>query len=128
MWQPAKRYEPNLNPSTCEIDNYDSLDLAARYTAVCKQAACITQRFTIAVSDLTPRYDETSCEAMAKKRIEDEMTYIQTLMVRKSNTLMKDMWQSYTQSYLLETRRTTLIDKFSKVNETFSLVNGKVQE
>lgn len=128
MWQPAKRYEPNINQSTCDIENYDNLDLAARYTAVCKQAACITKKFTIAVSDLNPRYDETNCEAMAKKRIEDEMTYIQTLMVRKSNTLMKDMRQSYTQSYMLETRRTTLIGKFSKVNETFSSVNGKVQE
>jgi|GEM_PF-5814808 len=102
--QPAKWYQPNLTEDTCEIKNYDDLDLAARYTAVCMQSACITRKFFLASSDLNSRYNQSACESMARKRIEDEMTYIQTLMVRKTNTLMDDVRSTYTKSYLLETR------------------------
>ena len=105
MRQPAKWYQPSLNNANCEIRNYNELDLAARYTAVCRQAACITNKFFLAVGDLDNRMNLTACEAVARKRIEDEMTYVQTLMVRKSNTLMNDVRSAYTQSYLLETRR-----------------------
>lgn len=104
MWQPAKWYQPNINPGSCEIKNYDSLDLAARYTAVCMQSACITNKFFLATTDVNQRYDQAGCERMARQRIEDEMTYVQTLMVRKTNSLMTDTWETYAQSYMLETR------------------------
>ncbi len=125
---PAGRYKARINNNTCQIENYGDLDLATRYTAVCRQAACVTSKFFVTTSDLDSRYNLAWCEDLAKRRIEDEMTYIQTLMVRKSNTLMTNVWETYTKSYLLETRRATLIDKFSRINETFSSVNGKVQE
>ena len=126
--QPSKRYQPRLIEQTCEIANYNQLDMAARYTAVCMQSACITRKFFVTTSDLDSRYDQTACEAMARRRIETEMTYIQTLMVKKTNTLVWDTWNAYTKNYLVETRRWTLIDKFSRINESFSTVNGKVQE
>lgn len=126
--QPTQRYKARINTTNCQIENYGDLDLAARYVAVCRQAACVTSKFFTTNSDLDARADISACEALAKKRIEDEMTYIQTLMVRKTNTLMSNVWQTYTQSYLLETRRANLIDKFSMINESFSSVNGKVQE
>lgn len=127
-WQPTKWYQPRINQSNCQIENYEDLDLAARYVAVCRQATCVTRKFFTTNSDLDSRSDLSRCEALAKKRIEDEMTYVQTLMVRKTNTLMSSVWQTYTQSYLLETRRANLIDKFSMMNESLSSVNGKVQE
>lgn len=55
------------------------------------------KKFVLATNDLVDRYDTTSCMNMANQRIRDEMTYVQTLMVRKTNTLMKDVWQTYTQ-------------------------------
>lgn len=126
--QPAQWDQANINTHTCEITNYDTLPLSARYTAVCEQSTCITQKFFQAVSDLTQRYDEMACKSMAKKRINDEMSYIQTLMVEKTNALMENVWQTYTQSYMLEDRRWTLLEKFYNMNQSFSSVNGKVQE
>lgn len=126
--QPTKRQQAQLNTNTCDITNYESLDMSARYTAVCLQSACITSTFLNAVWDLDQRYDETNCEAMARQRIDNEMSYVQTLMVQKTNTLMEDTWKTYTQSYMLETRRTTLLEKFSHINDSFSTVTNKVQE
>lgn len=56
------------------------------------------------------------------------MTYIQTLMVEKSNLLMKDAWQTYTQSYLLETRRNMFLEKLTHINESLGMITKKVQE
>lgn len=69
------------------------------------QSACITSKFLTTTIEIGQRYDTLRCDALTRKRIEDEMKYVQTLMVRKTNTLMNDVRSTYTQSYLLETRR-----------------------
>ena len=93
------------------------------------QSACITDSFTLATNDLTDRTDLNKClYNITSKRINDEMTYIQTLMVRKTNTLMGNVRTTYAQSYFVETRRTELLEKFARVNESLSAVNGKIQE
>lgn len=127
-WQPTKWRAANIKEENCEITNYDSLDMSARYSAVCLQSACITRKFFSAAWDLDQRYDERACESLAQKRIDNEMTYIQTLMVEKSNLLMKDVWQTYTQSYLLETRRNMFLEKLTHINESLGMITKKVQE
>ena len=129
MRQPTKWLQARIDPKNCEITNYDSLDLAARYAAVCMQSACITNSFVLATNDLQKRTDLNTClYDLTSRRINDEMTYIQTLMVRKTNTLMGNMRTTYAQSYFVETRRTELLEKFARVNESLSAVNGKIQE
>lgn len=49
-------------------------------------------------------------------------------MVQKANTLMKQVWKSYMQSYFLESRRNMLLEKVANINESLSAVTMKVQE
>ena len=118
-WTRKKIYVDNRTITQFQdaIDNYKDQTLADRYYNICNVIWIIYEKIR---TDKTKVINIATCQSLINKRISDEATYTKIIAIKKSNELLHNTIQAYTQKYFVEEKMMVLLTLLNKVKSLFS--------
>lgn len=98
--------------------NLANTTLADKYYNVCTVIGNIYKQMNgwVAVNTNTQK----ACQNLINKRIADENNYTQIIIIKKSNELLHNTLQAYTQKYFVQEKMMVLLTLMNKVKSLFS--------
>ncbi len=98
--------------------NLANTTLADKYYNICNIVGTIYQQMNggEAVNSNTQK----ACQNLVNKRIADENNYTQIIIIKKSNELLHNTLQAYTQKYFVQEKMMVLLTLINKVKSLFS--------
>lgn len=118
--------------SSCNVANYDKLNLYKRYIAACQISRCISIKTTTRVTQNTTQtsaglVQSDLCETIVDSRKNTELAYIRQLISRSAVRTIDNMFTSYADRYFKE-RWWALHKDWTEFDQGLSFINRRVQE
>lgn len=121
------------NSAECQQYNKDisQASLKSYMLAQCDIAYCVyndiqTINNGISTTDLTYWYN--TCKSIVEQRVNQELNFVQWVMLTQGDRMLNNSWESYTQDYIKDNRMTTLIESWTQHVSLLEIVNQKVDE
>lgn len=132
FWGDNPQSKPTLNAITCEVENYDTLNLYKRYLATCEAARCIAIKKASFVWDDAFQssawlVQTNMCATIATNRRNTELAFVRQLTVRAGGRIVESSFTSYTNTYF-KSRWSDLYESFTMFDQWLIFVNRKIQE
>ncbi len=131
-WTRNKILPDNRTPQEVKsmVLNYNSsqITLADKYYNMCNIVANIYDNLRndkkiivdSASASSNKKWFLSKCQTMANNRISDEASYTKIIAIKKSNELLHNTIQAYTQKYFVEEKMMVLLTLLNKVKSLFS--------
>lgn len=111
---------------TWAIANYDNWTLRDKYNLACDLSKFITEDYLGITSPKLTTTEFDLCKNLINKRISNEKTYTQLLLMQKANVLLAWNMKSYLNTYFVANKLSELQDNVFNVSTTFWEVNTAV--
>ena len=116
------------NSLTWAIVNYDNWTLWDKYNLACDLAKYISEDYLYITSKKLTTQEYNLCKSLVEKRITNEKTYTQLILMQKANVLLAWNMKSYLNTYFVANKLSELQDNVFNVSSLFWEVNTAVWE